>query len=186
MEVIPNKEKEPAIEISIASPEDAEQINEVMYEAWKTTYPNEEAGITLDDIEDRFKDRSTKERLERSRRTLSEVPENEQRLVAKINGRVVGVSRVIKEEDRNKLQTMYVHPEYQGKGVGSALWAAAKSFIDGTKDTYLEVAEYNEKAIGFYTGLGFKDTGKRMSEERFKMKSGGIIPEMEMKLDAQK
>ena len=48
------------------------------------------------------------------------------------------------------------------------------------KDTYVDVAEYNQRAIDFYTKLGFVDTGRRHQEERFRMKSGAIITEMEM------
>lgn len=184
METIPSKERQPVIEISAATPDDAEGINEVMYEAWLATYPNEEAGITADDIEDRFKDRRTEERMQQSRERLTNILENERRILAKIQGRVVGVSRVTKEEDRNELRSLYVHPEFQGKGVGTALWKAAHAFLDAQKDTFLEVAEYNERAIGFYRGLGFEDTGKRILEERFRMKSGAIIPEMEMRRKA--
>lgn len=184
MEAMPSKEREPVVEITTATPNDAEGINEVMYEAWLATYPNEAVGITVDDIEDHYKDRLTEERTQKSRERLSNIPENERRIVAKINGRVVGVSRVIREEDRNKLQTLYVHPEFQGKGVGTSIWKEAQSFLDAEKDTFLEVAEYNERAINFYKGLGFEDTGKRTAEERFRMKSGAIIPEMEMRRTA--
>jgi ribosomal protein S18 acetylase RimI-like enzyme len=48
----------------------------------------------------------------------------------------------------------------------------------------VEVATYNANAIRFYEGLGFVDTGKRMSDPKFTMKSGAIIPEMEMRREA--
>lgn len=185
MEGISGKERKPAIEISSATPDDSEGISEVMYEAWLATYPNEEAGITVDDIEDSYKDRRSPERMQKSRARLENMPENERRFVAKIDGRVVGVTRVIKNEDFNKLQTLYVLPELQGQGVGTSLWEAARSFFDPKKDVFLEVATYNEKAIAFYKNLGFEDTGKRLSDERFRMKSGNIVPEMEMRLRVQ-
>jgi hypothetical protein len=40
------------------------------------------------------------------------------------------------------------------------------------------------KAIKFYAGLGFVDTGRRMSNPKFKMQSGAVIPEMEMRREA--
>jgi ribosomal protein S18 acetylase RimI-like enzyme len=70
--------------------------------------------------------------------------------------------------------------------VGTAIWHEAAKFIDPTKDTFLEVADYNENAINFYKKLGFEDTGKRITDERFRMKSGSIIPEMEMVLKAKR
>ena len=181
MESLPNREREPQVVISIATPDDAEGISQVLYESWLATYPNEEVGITVEDIEDSYKDRLSPERMQKSREILKNVPESERRLVAKVGSRIVGVARVIKEEDKNKLQTLYVLPEFQGKGIGTALWEAGRSYLDSRKDTYLEVAEYNHNAISFYTKLGFVDTGKRIADERFRMKSGSIIPEMEMK-----
>jgi ribosomal protein S18 acetylase RimI-like enzyme len=73
-------------------------------------------------------------------------------------------------------------PEFQGKGVGYSLWERVKEFFDPAKDIYLELATYNDKAKAFYERLGFVDTGRRMTYEWTKMKSGGNIPQMEMKL----
>ena len=74
--------------------------------------------------------------------------------------------------------------KYRGKGYGSMLMDEvlneAKKHFDKTKDTIVQMADYNHKAINFYTKLGFTDTGKRWSDEKLKMKSGAVIPEMEM------
>lgn len=186
MESYANKEKQPAFEVVAATPGDAEGIQQVLYETWLATYPNEEAGITVDDIEESYKDRLSPERIQRSREILEKESHTERRFVAKAEGKVIGVSRVLKRVDRNKLQTLYVLPDYQGKGVGTALWDADRSFFDPSKDTYLEVAEYNDRAIEFYKRLGFTDTGKRIRDERFRMKSGSIVPEMEMRRAAER
>lgn len=185
MEKLPSKERL-SVEIANARPDDALGINTVLYEAWLATYPNEEAGITVEDIEHSYKDRFSEEHLRKSRERLENIPSNERRLIARLDGRVIGVSRVIKEDEYNKLQTLYVHPDHQGQGVGTALWEEARRFFDPSKDVLLEVATYNEKAIDFYKKLGFEDTGKRITDERFRMKSGSIVPEMEMRLPAKK
>lgn len=184
MEKIPNDSEKLSIEISGAVPDDSQGINTVLYEAWLATYPNEEIGITVEDIEESYKDRLSPERIEKGKERLRNIPENERRLVAKAEGRIVGVSRVIKGKEKNILQTLYVLPDYQGRGVGTALWEEGKKFLDLTKDTVLEVATYNKNAINFYKKLGFEDTGKRITDERFRMKSGNIVPEMEMALRA--
>jgi len=90
--------------------------------------------------------------------------------------------RFLNKEDFNQLQAIYVLPTYQHKGVGKALWNTASKFINPDKKTIVQVADYNEKAIKFYEKLGFVDTGKRFSDKKFTMKSGAIIPEMEMVL----
>ena len=72
-------------------------------------------------------------------------------------------------------------PGLQGRGLGKALWAKASEFLDLTKDTTVEVASYNTKAIEFYRKIGFTETGKQIENEKLrKMKSGAVMPEMEM------
>ena len=44
----------------------------------------------------------------------------------------------------------------------------------------VHVASYNERAINFYKKLGFQSTGKIFLDERFKLRNGAIIPELEM------
>ncbi len=184
MESLPSKESGPAVVVALATPEDARAISDVMYQSWLDTYPDEEAGITREDIEEFYKNQFSEERLQKNRERLANRPANEYALVAKVNDAIVGVSRILKEDDRNKLQTLYVHPGFQGRGIGTALWHAAQGYFDAAKDTYLEVADYNARAISFYVHLGFQDTGKRLTDERFRMKSGAIIAEIEMRRPA--
>lgn len=178
-------ERAPRVEVCEATPDDALEIRDVLYDTWMATYPNEEAGVTTNDIDELYKDRDSKERIQKSRERLANPLMGEHSLVAKVNGKIVGVSRVLCEKDRNTLKTLYVHPDFQGQGVGTALWQEAQKYFDPGKDTYLAVAEYNARAIGFYAGLGFEDTGQRFVDERFKMKSGAVIREMEMCLRAE-
>jgi ribosomal protein S18 acetylase RimI-like enzyme len=170
------------MEIKIVDPriEDARGTIEVQYKAWLATYPNEKLGITVDDIEYRYKDAFSNDRLQKREKIITNQEPNEKYVIAKDGNMVVGICYVVIKEDRNQLQAIYILPEYQGKGVGTKLWDAVLSFFDKTKDIYVEVADYNEKAIGFYKKLGFVDTGKRFSDERFRMKSGAMLPEMEM------
>ena len=89
---------------------------------------------------------------------------------------------MVKSENRNQLGAIYVVPDYQGKGAGYSLWNRALEFIDVSKNTFVEVADYNINAVSFYSKIGFVDTGDRWSDEKFKMKSGVTIPEMRMML----
>ncbi|HEY0220810.1 MAG TPA: GNAT family N-acetyltransferase [Candidatus Paceibacterota bacterium] len=170
--------------IKILEPEigDARGTIEVQYKAWLATYPNDKEGITIDDIEHRYKDAFSGERLKKREEIITNSELNEKYIIAKDGNKVVGICYGIIEETKNQLQAIYILPEYQGKGIGTKLWNEILSFFDKTKDIYVEVAAYNEKAIGFYKKLGFVDTGRRFSDERFRMKSGSILPEMEMVL----
>lgn len=171
-------------EIIITKPnpeKDVEEIANVYYYTWLETYPNEAAGITREDLEEHFKNRLENESLEKRKRSISNTDPNKMFLVAKDNEKVVGVCNIIKRESFNQLQSIYVLPEYQEKGIGYKLWLKAFEFADKEKDTVVQVAIYNENAINFYKKLGFIDTGKRFSDEKFKMPiSGALIPEMEM------
>ena len=181
-----NPEKEQlVIEINKAKPEDAEEINNVYYKTWLDTYPNEEIGITVEDIEDSFKDSFSKEYLDQVREKIMETTGKAMRLVAKKDDLIVGVATMARNEDNNQLRTIYVLPEFQGQGVGKKLWTEAKKFCDPTKDIIVNVAVYSQKTIEFYKNIGFEDTGKRFTDEQFKTKSGAVIPEMEMVIKAE-
>ncbi|HLD70586.1 MAG TPA: GNAT family N-acetyltransferase [Negativicutes bacterium] len=172
------------IQIEVAKPEDAEQINEVFYQTWLATYPNKEIGITKEDVEDRFNDRKSKEKIEKRRDEILN-DKNATLLVARQGDNIIGVCRMERLEAKNRLRAVYVLPEFQGMGMGKLLWQEAQKCTNPAKDTFVEVATYNTKAINFYKHLGFKDTGRRFEDERFRMKGGTAIPEMEMVIRAQ-
>ncbi len=180
-----NNQDENSIKIVEAIPEDAKGITTVLYKTWLDTYPNEEIGITKEDVEDSYKDAFTEEKIKSQQERIATTPENQRRLVAKNGTDVIGIATMIRNNDNNQLRTIYVLPEYQGKGVGSMLWNEIKKFCDHSKDTIVQVATYNKSAISFYEKLGFVDTGKRWSDEKWKMRSGATIPEMEMMIIAK-
>lgn len=170
--------------ISHASPEDARDIQHLLYTTWVATYPNKELGITVEDVEEQNKIRLTEERIKLAAERIKNLPDTELYLVAKTDGKVIGVCRFVKHPDKNQLQTLYVLPEFQGKGIGTRLWEEGKVFFDTTKDTSVHVATYNTNAINFYKKLGFLETGKEFTNEQFKLPSGTMIPEMEMVIKA--
>ena len=168
--------------ITNPNPEDAQGITTVLYKTWLATYPNSALGITTEDIEDSYKDSFSEAQIKKSQENLKNIPVNQKTVVAKDGNTVVGVATMVKSEYNNQLRTIYVLPNYQGKGIGVMLWQAIKDFADPTKETVVHVADYTEQAIEFYKKLGFIDTGKKVKDERWKMKSGAYIPEMEMVL----
>ncbi|MBI5457421.1 GNAT family N-acetyltransferase [Candidatus Kaiserbacteria bacterium] len=171
------------IRIRDAVPDDAEAVEQVRYQGWLATYPNEEFRITREDIKELFRPQLSPEGIENRRHKISEVQKTGRYVVAKVDGRIVGFCILIRYEEKNQLRGIYVLPGYQGKGVGKALWQEVRASIDPKMDTYVELAAYNAVAIGFYSKFGFKDTGRRFSNESQKLKNGAKIPEMEMRLD---
>jgi ribosomal protein S18 acetylase RimI-like enzyme len=168
----------PTFEVSRATPEDVAGIQDVLYRVWRATYPNEALGITVTDIEEMYKDRNTDEALARMRKHISSARETT--LVAKENGKVVGVCRVIRREHENVMEAIYVLPEYQRLGIGSAIWRETQKLLESNKEIIVQVATYNTGAIEFYKRCGFRDTGKRWEEKKFRLRSGAAIPAMEL------
>jgi ribosomal protein S18 acetylase RimI-like enzyme len=166
------------IEVSRATPEDVASVQDVLYRVWLTTYPNKALGITVADIEEMYKDRNSDEALARIRERISSA--SEITLVAKENGKVVGVCRVIRREDKDVMEAIYVLPEYQRLGIGSAIWREIEKLLDPNRKIIVQVATYNTDAIEFYKRCGFRDTGKRWEEKKFRLRSGTAIPAMEM------
>jgi ribosomal protein S18 acetylase RimI-like enzyme len=177
---IENKEQPPEVKVSTAQPEDARGFVEVIHETWLATYPNEALGITKDDIEERFKDSFTKEGLELRTKALANPSEGAAFFVAKDGDKIIGICSIRKDAESNQLQSIYVLPEYQGQGAGQLLWEEAEKHFNASNDTIVHSATYNTNAINFYKKLGFVETGKEFFDERFRMKSGVIIPETEL------
>lgn len=168
----------PTIELSRATPEDVASIQDVLYRVWLATYPNKALGITVADIEEMYKDRNSEEALVRIRERISSA--SEINLVAQENEKVVGFCRVIRREDKDAMQAIYVLPEYQRLGIGSAFWREIEKLLDSNREIIVQVATYNTGAIEFYKRCGFRDTGKRWEEKKFRLRSGTAIPSMEM------
>ena len=59
--------------------------------------------------------------------------------------------------------SLYVHPVYQGSGIGSELLNHCISYMkdNGYKNLCLYVFDKNEEAKRFYIKNGFKDSGQK-------------------------
>ncbi|WP_300485279.1 GNAT family N-acetyltransferase [Flavobacterium sp.] len=55
--------------------------------------------------------------------------------------------------DDDKIEMLFIRPDYRGKGVGKALLDFA---VTEKKARKVDVNEQNEQAVGFYEYLGFK------------------------------
>lgn len=166
--------------VTLACPDDAEGINQVFYQTWLATYPNSELGITKELIDMRVREWILPDRIEKRRYLIVSPPTGETMLVAKQQRKIVGVCAVVRHSTKNRLQAIYVLPEFQGKGIGRSLWEEALRYLDGAHETLLSVVTYNKKTIRFYESLGFRDTGARFSDPKFELQNGIHLPEMEM------
>ncbi|MDE5414269.1 GNAT family N-acetyltransferase [Alkalihalobacterium chitinilyticum] len=128
--------------------DDTKQVQEVAKKTWNATYE----GIIPLEVQDDFlnaayNDERMKQRLERSFL-----------FVAEFDGRVVGFANFSPVRDNGKVElaAIYLYPEYQGKGIGSALLQQGIKDLDGIKEIYINVEKDNKIGKAFYDAKSFK------------------------------
>jgi len=95
-------------------------------------------------------------------------------LVAEIDGFIAGwvTGGVTRDEDVTpevgELGGIYVHPDYEGKGIGSALMKELLSILkaEGYKKVTLWVLDTNKKTRDWYESKGWKVEGRTKTEKR--------------------
>lgn len=168
------------IRIARPQPAHARAIWDILYRTWLATYPNAAAGIIAEDIVYRFETEMTEPAIADFARILAEPSDTEHRLSAWQDDTMVGVCRVLTKPDHLKLQTLYVLPQYQRRGIGRALWDEALRLLGDPGKAIVHVATFNTGAIRFYESLGFIDTGRRWINQEIVFRNGAKFPEMEM------
>lgn len=170
------------MEIIESTPADQRDIYEVVRETWLATYPNADLGITKDDIAASFLEKGSDkyEEVMKKRESNATVSSNQHTWIAKDNGKVVGICFVVKRDDINEIRSIYILPEYQGRGIGKQLMEKAFEWVDHNKDLVLGVTNYNTQAVEFYKKLGFRETGRKWYTEAAKLPSGKELPSVEM------
>lgn len=80
--------------------------------------------------------------------------------IAEINKEIAGVAGV---NPAGVIWALYVRPDYQGCGIGSALYEAAINMLKlaGKRKAILEVMAANENAVAFYRSRGWVQEGRR-------------------------
>lgn len=128
--------------------EDIPQVQDVAKKSWNATYE----GIIPFEIQEKFlkvaynNDRM-KQRLERSFLFVAEIDSN-----------VVGFANFspVYDEGKAELGAIYLYPEYQGKGIGSALLQKGINELEGVEEIYINVERDNEIGKSFYDAKGFQ------------------------------
>jgi ribosomal protein S18 acetylase RimI-like enzyme len=163
------------VSIEEAFPEDALGIIAVQKVTWIDTYPNEQYGITIQDVLSKnFDDPKRAERWQR----IIEENGNEKVWVAKQGIKLIGFCSAMREQGHNHIRAIYVKPQFQNMGIGRVLMQKALSWLGREKDVFLGVATHNTTAIAFYEMLGFQKHGEIIPRI---LPSGKFIPEIEMK-----
>jgi ribosomal protein S18 acetylase RimI-like enzyme len=165
------------IQIERASQENIVGILKVEKVTWLAVYPNEEAGITVEDVAARFNSKFEQDRIKEIETEMSS--KDFSYYVAKADSRVIGYLRLFKGPEFNDLIEIYVLPNYHGMGIGRSLMKTAFRVFNNKLPIRLEVAIYNDQAIGLYKHYGFKvrpDLKQEPDEMWNVLPSGKLIP----------
>ena len=95
------------------------------------------------------------------------------------NNKPVGLLCAAKEGDEQYIQGVMVDKDHIGKGLSHILMDEALKWLDRSKPTYIDVLEYNKRAIAFYKKYGFEIV------ENSEHIEGDILPEINMVLPAK-
>ncbi len=178
---VENSQEKNQVKIEQETVEDFDGVQNVWHKTWLATYPSSEVGVSIEDINKYFLNAFPPERIERLKSEVRKPKEGVFNYVAKINGKVVGHFVFILDEKCDQLESIYILPEYQGRGIGRLFWEKALKLVTKNKPVKVNVMSYNQNAIDFYKKLGFVDTGIRYVDEDFVLPvSKSKFPKMDM------
>lgn len=127
---------------------DINQVQKIAKVSWNATYE----GIIPLEVQDNFlksayNDEQMKLRLERSVIYFAE-----------IEGEVTGFANYspVRDDGKVELAAIYLHPDFQGQGIGTALLQRAITELDGLKEIYINVEKDNTIGMDFYKAKGFE------------------------------
>ncbi|PHP68480.1 GNAT family N-acetyltransferase [Zhengella mangrovi] len=146
-----------SIDIRRAEPQDAEAISDVHLHAWRGAY----AGIIPHSALSRMISRRGPQWWEHAIRRAASV------LVVEIGGTIAGYATLGRNRARElshqgEIYELYILPEYQGIGLGSRLFEAARETLrdHGLKGLVVWALEENDNAQAFYFGRGGEDVAE--------------------------
>jgi ribosomal protein S18 acetylase RimI-like enzyme len=144
------------IQIEQAKVEDVEEIFDMKLQSWITTYAK--GDVTEDDIRIGVEAGRTKQ-LQNFKSMITDKRSGDSDfpigiVVARVDGKIVGIVTPMVFDGQNRVGSLYILKEYEGKGIGHLLMQRVLDAFEG-KDIYLHVQTENERAIKFYEKYGF-------------------------------
>ncbi len=136
------------IAVRIMEQDDIQQVQKVAKLSWSATYE----GIIPADIQERFLTGAYSDEMMLRRM------EHSLMLVAKKNEQIVGFANFsfVSDSGVSELAAIYLHPEHQGNGAGTALLQEGISRLKSAEKIHIIVERENVKGKSFYDAKGFK------------------------------
>jgi ribosomal protein S18 acetylase RimI-like enzyme len=127
---------------------DIPQVQHVAKTSWNATYE----GIIPFGIQENFLNAAYSDKNMKSRLKHSII------YVAEVEGKIVGFANYspITTDGKTELGAIYLYPEYQGKGIGTAFLQQGIKQLGNVKEILLNVEKNNKIGMNFYTAKGFE------------------------------
>lgn len=128
--------------------DDMKQVQDIAKVSWHSTYE----GIIPAEIQDNFLQLAYSNKMLEHRLSKSII------YVAEMKDKIIGFanfSHVNKEGD-SELTAIYLYPNYQGYGIGSALLDHGITSLRHVKKIYVDVEKDNKIGTSFYQAKGFQ------------------------------
>ena len=180
-----HKIKSNKIEILRGVATDAEDIQKLVTESSNGMYRL--CGWTEKEINDHFTPETIRDGVDKIRRAITTFTNADILLVAKDgSGRIVGCCFAERQADKNKIEAVYVLPDFQGHGLSDKLFNNVYELLDQCNDTFLDVFSLNSKAINFYNRVGFSETNDKHTDKKYANSAGIMLEITEMVLPGKK
>ncbi|MBD7908427.1 GNAT family N-acetyltransferase [Sporosarcina gallistercoris] len=133
--------------IRTMQPGNIQQVQRVAKISWNATYD----GIIPVDVQERFLENAYSDDM------MSRRMQNSVMLVAEQEGRMVGFANFsrVNEAGESELAAIYLLPDAQGQGIGTALFLKGINILDDAKMIVLTVEAANKIGKTFYEAKGF-------------------------------
>ncbi|RDW17647.1 GNAT family N-acetyltransferase [Oceanobacillus arenosus] len=127
---------------------DIPQVQHIAKTSWNATYE----GIIPYNIQENFLNSAYSDKNMKSRLKHSFI------FVAEVDKRIVGFANYspITKDGKTELVAIYLYPEYQGKGIGTAFLRHGIEQLGDVEEIHLNVEKNNEIGMNFYTAKGFE------------------------------
>ena len=180
-----NSQENSRVKIEKETVQDFDEVHSIWHKTWLATYPNEVIGVTKEDINKYFTDRYTTDKIQELKDEVVNPKDGIHSFVAKVNGKVVGHFVFMDEGENDRLESIFILPEYQGRGIGTSFWKEVRNLFTKGKPIKVNVIEYNSNAIEFYKKLGFVEVDRYIDEDSVMPVSKTKLPKIEMEFIPQ-
>jgi ribosomal protein S18 acetylase RimI-like enzyme len=126
---------------------DIQQVQQVAKKSWNTTYK----GIIPLAIQENFLSSAYNDDMMQKRLKVSFL------YVSEVEGKIIGFANFspVKEGGEAELGAIYLYPEYQRKGIGTALLQEGINNLKDVKKVFINVEKDNTIGTKFYEAKGF-------------------------------